>query len=161
MAARSHSHSCQSSSHLGNSYELPKYVRKKMVTLTICHMGVLTTHMKDGLQLVPCPFQGVGTSGTRSLRGVGMSRDGYVLGVCPGGGYVHGWVYLGLRYPPPDMGPQGWISIPWDTGLQGWIPTLRQGTRQITVGKRPIRILLECFLVLYGHLKDVVAVSTW
>ena len=138
-----------------------------MVTLTICHMAALTTtHMDNGLQLVPCPFQGVGTSGTRSLLRVGMSRDGYVLGYVQGVGMPRGWVcpwvvYLGLRYPPPDMGPQGRSIHPLDTGLQGWIPTPRQGTRQDTVGKRPTRILLECFLVLYWHLKDVVAVSIW
>ena len=61
----------------------------------------------------------------------GTKRAGYVCGrywVCLGSGYVHGagYVQRGESTHSPDMGP----GIPGDT-----------------VGKRAVRILLECCLV--------------
>ena len=69
-------------------------------------------------------------------RGLGMWEvGGYVQleWVCPGGGYVQGWVCLGGGYVH-GVSMSGWVSP-------------GHGTQRDTVGKRAVRILLECFLV--------------
>ena len=78
---------------------------------------------------------------------VSLAEDGYVwvggrVSVPEVGGYVQvvgipkgrGWICLGDGYPPPGHG----------TG-QGWA-TPTNATKTRTVGKRPVRFLLECFL---------------
>ena len=85
-----------------------------------------------GVSLVSSPFGGVGISGTRSFQGVGMC-------VCVAGMYgvvsMSRWVGMSgvCTSPPPRYG------IQWDT-----------------VGKWVVRILLECFLVLYGFTATLV-----
>ena len=60
--------------------------------------------------------------------------------VCPGGGYVWGWVCpRGDWYP--DMGPGRAVDTHPPLAMGPGIPG-------DTVGKRVVRILLECFLVV-------------
>ena len=59
-----------------------------------------------------------------------------------GGGYVHGWVAQ-VSTPPHDLGP-GILSPPPTSSAD-----LVAATKTSTVGMRAVRILLECFLVLF------------
>ena len=78
------------------------------------------------VSLVPCPFQLVGVSGTRSL-----------LEVSP-----EGWVCLGWACQGVGMSFLGGMSRGGVDTLSPW-----HGIQRDTVGKRAVRILLECFLV--------------
>ena len=83
----------------------------------------------------PMSLPGVGISGTRSFpeNGYFWYQVPFKRSVCLGHGYVQGWVCLqgwicrgGWEHAPPPH------PIPWDT-----------------IGNRAVRILLECFLVVY------------
>ena len=60
--------------------------------VSVCHSAPT-----GGVSLVPCPFQGIGSSGARILPGGHMSSGVWVcLGVEVG--YVWGWI-LGMSMP--------------------------------------------------------------
>ena len=86
----------------------------------------------------PMSFLGVGISGTRSLLG----------GVCQGGGYIWGWLCKRVCLEWVDMSG-GWVLTPPGMGPQGVLtPSPRHGIQWDMVGKRTVRILFECFLVV-------------
>ena len=101
-------------------------------------------------QVSVCP-QGVGGYTWSQVPSEG--RGGYVRGVYPGGGYTRGM--LGIpeggytrgqgvgMYTPQDTGPGVSTHPPPLLTLSGLMVT----TTAHTVGKRAIRILLECCLV--------------
>ena len=99
----------------------------------------------------PRSFLGVGMPGPRSFQGVYMPGPRSLPGVPGTGGsvYQRGWAYQRGVYQRGVI-PEG-VGIP-EGGIpgQGWvyIPPTRQTWDLGTVGKRVVRILLECFLVL-------------
>ena len=91
------------------------------------------------VSLIPGPFQGVDMASPWSLLGGGYVCGGYVWGwVCLGVVGLSGeWACLGGGYPPPP-------SPTWD--LREVSPLdVGPGIPRDSVGKREVRILPECF----------------
>ena len=104
--------------------------------------GICQSFCSQGVSCFPCPFQGVGISGTGSLLGVGisgtrslpgMSRGWYVLGV----GMFRWWVCPG--YPPR----QWTMGYGWQMGSMH--PTGMLSCFRFKIHQRPSIFFLGCY----------------
>ena len=91
----------------------PTKLRAGNVFTGVCHLSRRRTLVPSPF-LVPCPFQGWGTSGPMSLLGMGRVSGGGVSrgGVSYGGGcalplsVLSGWVYPTPKKPQPPSHPE-------------------------------------------------------